>query len=212
MKTNRLFQAVLLAVAVGCLAVTPASAQPKTGTVNLKKVFDGYWKTKQADLQLKDRAGEFQKQSNELIENYKKANEEYKKILDSASDQALATEEREKRKKASETKLMELKDLEVQIGQFDRSAKTNLGEQQRRMRENILKEIQEAVATKAKAAGYSMVWDTAAESINSTPVVVYTTNENDLSEEVLKQLNLNAPADLPKPAEEKPASGSGGKK
>lgn len=212
MKTNRWFQTVLLAVAVGCLAATPASAQPKTGTVNLKKVFDGYWKTKQADLQLKDRAGEFQKQSNELIENYKKANEEYKKILDSASDQALATEEREKRKKASETKLMELKDLEVQIRQFDNSAKSNLGEQQRRMRESILKEIQEAVAAKAKAAGYSLVWDTAAESVNSTPVIVYSSNENDLSDDVLKQLNLNAPADLPKPAEVKPPSGSGGKK
>jgi outer membrane protein len=212
MKKYPLFQAVLLAVAVGCLAAMPAAAQSKTGTVNLKKVFDGYWKTKQADLQLKDRAGEFQKQSNELIENYKKANEDYKKILDSASDQALAAEERDKRKKAAETKLMELKDLETQIGQFDRSAKTNLGEQQRRMRENILKEIQEAVAAKAKAAGYSMVWDTAADSINSTPVIVYSSNENDLSDEVLKQLNLNAPADQPKPAEEKPASGSGGKK
>jgi outer membrane protein len=212
MKKYPLFQAVLLAVAVGCLAAMPAAAQSKTGTVNLKKVFDGYWKTKQADLQLKDRAGEFQKQSNDLIDNYKKANEEYKKVLDSASDQALATEEREKRKKAAETKLMELKDLETQIGQFDRSAKTNLGEQQRRMRENILKEIQEAVAAKAKAAGYSMVWDTAADSINSTPVIVYSSNENDLSDEVLKQLNLNAPADQPKPAEEKPASGSGGKK
>jgi outer membrane protein len=212
MKTYRWFQVILLAAAMGCLAPASANAQTKTGTVNLKKIFDGYWKTKQADVQLKDRAGEFQKQSNELIENYKKANEEYKKVLDSASDQALATEEREKRKKAAETKLMELKDLEVQIGQFDRSAKTTLGEQQRRMRDNILKEIQEAVATKAKAASLSMVWDTAAESVNSTPVVVYTNNDNDISDEVLKQLNLNAPAEQPKPAEEKPASGSGGKK
>lgn len=212
MKKYRLFQAVLLAVAVGCLAATPASGQSKTGSVNLKKVFDGYWKTKQADMQLKDRAGEFQKQSNELIESYKKANKEYKKILDSASDQALASDERDKRKKAAETKLMELKDLEAQIGQFDRSAKSNLGEQQRRMRDSILKEIQEAVAAKAKAAGYSMVWDTAAESVNSTPVIVYSSNENDMSDEVLKQLNLNAPADQPKPAAEKPAGSPGGKK
>jgi hypothetical protein len=48
-----------------------------------------------------------------------------------------------------------------------------------------------------------MVLDTAAETINKTPVFLYTTGENDITDAVLLQLNSNAPAELPK-TEEKP--------
>jgi Skp family chaperone for outer membrane proteins len=49
------------------------------------------------------------------------------------------------------------------------------------------------VNAKAKAAGYSLVFDTASESFNKTPVVVYANGENDLTTNVLAQLNANAP-------------------
>jgi hypothetical protein len=62
------------------------------------------------------------------------------------------------------------------------------------------------VEEKAKAGGYQAVLDTAAESINQTPVVVYTSllgGADDLSDGVLKVLNANSPADAPKKDEEK---------
>jgi outer membrane protein len=185
-----------------CLAV-PMQAQTKTGIINLKKVFDGYWKTKQADSQLKERAGEFDKQRKELIDGYQKANEEYQKLLEGANDQALSADEKDKRKKSAESKLREIKEVETQVNQFDRTARTTLSEQQRRMRDAILREIQDVISTKAKAAGYSMVWDSAAESANNTPVLIYNNGENDISDEVLTQLNTNAPAEFLKPAAEK---------
>ena len=39
-----------------------------------------------------------------------------------------------------------------------------------------------------------MVVDTAAESANATPVILYTNNESDITDDILKQLNLTAPA------------------
>jgi outer membrane protein len=152
---------ILTVIAMVCLAI-PMQAQSKTGLINLKKVFDGYWKTKQADSQLKERAGEFDKQRKELIDGYQKANEEYQKLLDGANDQALSAEERDKRKKSAETKLRDIKEMETQVNQFDRTARTTLSEQQRRMRDAILREIQDVISTKAKAAGFTMIWDTAA--------------------------------------------------
>ena len=65
------------------------------------------------------------------------------------------------------------------------------------MRDSILAEIQDEVKKKAKAAGYTLVVDTAAETINRTPVMVYTSGENDITEEVLTVLNATAPAALP---------------
>ena len=46
-----------------------------------------------------------------------------------------------------------------------------------------------------------MVFDTAADSINQTPVILYSNGENDLTEAVLAQLNIGAPppsGDAPK--------------
>jgi outer membrane protein len=194
------FRSILAAI---CLAVViPAQAETKVGIISLKKVFDGFWKTKQADVQLKERAAEFDKQRKDLIDGYQKANEEYKKLLDSAGDQAVSTEERDKRKKSAETKLREIQEIETQVNQFDRTARATLNEQQRRMRDSILREIQEVIATKAKTAAYSVVLDTAAESVNNTPVLVYNNGENEITEDVLRQLNISAPADFLKTADE----------
>jgi hypothetical protein len=74
------------------------------------------------------------------------------------------------------------------------------------MRESVLRDIRGVVEEKAKVAGYQAVLDTAAESINQTPVVVYTSllgGSDDLSDGVLKALNANAPADAVKKDEEK---------
>ena len=68
-----------------------------------------------------------------------------------------------------------------------------------RMRENILGEIKVAVTAKARAGGYSLVIDAAADTANATTAVVYSSGENDLTDEVLKQLNAGAPIDLTKP-------------
>jgi outer membrane protein len=198
-------QAILAGLAC-FLLVAPVSAQSKYAVIDLKKVFDGYWKTKQADAQLKERGAEFQKQGKDLQESYQKANEEYKKLLDSASDQAIASEEREKRKKTAEAKLRDIQEIETQINQFERSARNQLGELTRRMRDSVLRKIQEVIAAKAKSAGYALVWDTAAESKNETPIIVFSSGENDLSDTVLAELNVDAPAEFLKPAADKPAA------
>jgi Skp family chaperone for outer membrane proteins len=89
--------------------------------------------------------------------------------------------------------LLEIRESEQSIESYRRQAAATLDEQKRRMRDKILTEIKNVVNSKAKAAGYSMVVDTAAESINSTPVVIYTNNENDITDTVLAQLNAAAP-------------------
>jgi outer membrane protein len=171
-----------------------ASAQNRIAIVDLRKVFDEYYKTKAADATLKDRAGDLEKERKALTDQYQKLTEDYKKALDGANDQAVSADEREKRKKTAESKLIEIKELEQNLTQFDRQSRTTLEEQQRRMRDNILTEIKNVINTKAKSGSYSLVVDTAAETINKTPVVMYTNGENDLTVAVLAQLNSGAPA------------------
>ncbi len=168
-------------------------AQNKIATIDLKRVFDGYWKTQQADGSLREKAAEFEKKNKLMVEDYQKATEEYKKVLDSANDAAVSIEEKDKRKKAAEAKLLEINEIEQSIKQFERSARAQISEQQRLMRDKILNEIRELINTKAKAAEYNLVIDTAAESINTTPVILFKSGQADLTDAILTQLNATAP-------------------
>ena len=180
---------------IGLLLLTGPDllAQNKIATIDLKRVFDGYWKTQQADGSLREKAAEFEKKNKLMVEDYQKATEEYKKVLDSANDAAVSIEEKDKRKKAAEAKLLEINEIEQSIKQFERSARAQISEQQRLMRDKILNEIRELINTKAKAAEYNLVIDTAAESINTTPVILFKSGQADLTDAILTQLNATAP-------------------
>lgn len=173
---------------------TQAQAQPKIATVDLRKIFEGYFKTQQADAQLRERGSDAEKQYKGMLDDYQKANEEYKKLVESANDQAVSGDEREKRKKSAEGKIVELNEIEKTLTQFKREKQATFDEQKRRMRDQILREIREQINNRARTAGYTLVLDTSAESINQAPFILFSNNQSDLTEEILSQLNLAAPS------------------
>lgn len=176
-----------------------AWAQTKIGTIDLRKVFDNYWKKKQAEAQLKDRQADMEKEDKNMLEDYKKMKEDYQVLLTSANDQNVTPEERDKRKKAAEDKLKQMKDLEETVRQYETQARNTLLDQSQRTRSKILEEIRNVVNARAKTAGYTLVIDTASESANATPVILFTNNENDITDAIIKELNATAPIEAPKP-------------
>ena len=200
MKTLRI--ATVIACAT-LLAFSAHAADPKIGTIDLQKVFTKYYKTELANAAIQDEVAGLQKDNKALIEEHTKAVDDYKKALDEANNQAVSADEREKRKKEAEGKLIKINDLRQTIDQFERTAKGNIEEKLRQSREKILKEIKEVIATKCKAAGMSMVFDSSTSELGRLPVVLYTNGTNDLTDEILTQLNANAPPDHPKTDEKK---------
>ena len=178
---------------VAGMAVSPAMAQNRIATIDLRKVFDNYWKRQEAEAALKKRGADLDKELQGFNDDYKKLQEEYGKLLDAANDQSVTTEEREKRKGVAEKKLLEIKTSQNTIQTFMDNAREQLDSQKKRMRDNILQDIRTAINAKAKSGGYSMVIDTASESFNQTPVILYTTGENDMTDAILAQLNVGAP-------------------
>jgi len=194
---------IVLLLAVLPILAGSASAQTKIGLIDLRKVFDDYYKTKAADALLKDQAADLQKQEKGLMDQYQKATDDYKKARDDSNNQAVSADEREKRKKSAESSLLEIKRMEDQINQFKRTASTTLEERQHRMRDTILEEIRTVVNAKAKAGNFSMVLDTAAESFNKTPILLYNNGDNDITASVLLQLNASEPGGSTKTSDKK---------
>ena len=108
------------------LLSSSAWAQGRIATIDLRKVFEGYWKTKKADAQLKERAADMEKEHKNMLDDWKKAKDEYQTLLSEANNQTLSFEEREKRKKSAEDKLKQLKETEDTIQQYERQARTTL--------------------------------------------------------------------------------------
>jgi outer membrane protein len=181
-----------------------ALAQQKIAIVDVQKLFNGYWKKKQAEIALNDRKAELEKEDRGFIDDLKQAKDDYQKLLDDADDQAVSDDERARRKQAAADKAKQIQDSQQTIVQFERQSQATLAEQSQRMRENILKEIQAAVNTRAKAGGYALVIDSAAETVNQTPVFLYTEGQDDLTADVLSQLNAGAPIDTTAPATTSP--------
>ncbi|SRR6266404_3046686 len=200
---NWLLRRLLPGLLLASIMSGSALAQSRIATIDLRKVFDNYWKTKQADAALKDRAADMEKEHKNMLEDWKKAKEDYQTLLNSANDQAVSAEERDKRKKSAEDKLKFIKETEETIGQYERQARSTLDEQRRRMRDSILVEIRNVLNARAKSANYGLVIDTAAESVNNTPIVLFSGNDNDVTEDILKQLNAAAPPDAPKADDKK---------
>jgi outer membrane protein len=203
---------VLGGLLIGLLPA-PVWAQGRIATVDLRKVFDKYWKKKQAEEALKERQADMEKEDKNMIEDYKKAKDEYQTLLTGANDSLLSQDERDKRKKAAEDKLKQLKELEDTITQYERQARTTITETSQRTRANLLTEIRNVVTSKSKAGGFALVIDIAAESSSATPIVLFTNNENDITEDVIAQLNATAPAETPTKVEDKSTEKKdGGKK
>ncbi|MEI7535515.1 MAG: OmpH family outer membrane protein [Verrucomicrobiae bacterium] len=184
----------ILTIALLVVTVVSASAETKVASVDMKKLFNGYYKTKLAQASLETRKTELRKEIKDMADGLEKSQAAYKQLLDQASDPAISNDERTKRKQATADKAKEIGNSRAAIEQFQRQAEAQLADQSQRMSANLVGEIQKAVAEKAKAGGYSFVMNSA-----SVEVVVFASTDNDLTATVLAQLNAGAPIDVAAP-------------
>jgi outer membrane protein len=186
----------LIALAAALVAVTAsAHAQAKIATVDMKKLFNNYYKTKMAMSALEKSKADATKDIKDMAENLDKAKAEYKQLLDQANDQAISADERDKRKLAAAEKLKDINNMQVALEQFQRQAQAQIADKSQRMSQNLLAAIQKTVADKAKAGGYVLV-------VNSTnpDAIVYSSSDTDITDSVLASLNEGAPIDVTQPS------------
>ena len=194
MKMN--LKIILCFAAVLALSTPATLAQGKVGVVDLRILFEGYYKTKQADAKIKERAAELDQEREEMINSLRQEEEEYRKADELTKDLSVSAEEAQRRKTVATDMLKKLQERQQNIASWERQATATIQEQQARMRARVLEEIQTEVNAIAKRDGFYMVIDKDATSINQTKVLIYHNGENDITDQVLANLNAGAPAGL----------------
>ena len=186
---------ILTVILVLFTHVTLAQVKPALAiaTVSLDKVYNGYWKKDQEYEKLKkkqeDNRGKIEKYNAELS----KEGDALQRMIQRLRDPNLTSAEKAKRQQQVADKQRAFQQLQQSIQSAQNSARQDLELELRKVRKGIIEEIQQVVAAKAKAKGYGLVLDKSGQSAAIAPIVVFSVDGNDLTEEVLEQLNLSAP-------------------
>lgn len=198
-----------LPLVAALLAISPAAALAqsgltiKVGTVDMKKVFESYYKTKDAEAKINEARNTAKKELEERMEEVKKVGEDVKKLEEDISKPELSKDAKETkmRQRADQIGIYQSKTREIQ--EFQSSREKQLQEQSVRMRGGIVEEINKVIADKVKADNFDLVIDKSGPSLNGVPVILYAKESYDFTTEVVTTLNKNrgtteaAPAALP---------------
>ncbi len=157
--------------------------------IDLDHVFNEFYKTQLADAQLREKAEEFNAERTQLVEEYEAMNEQFNEARTAAQDTALSESVRNQRRNEAEELLVEIREFEGRIQNFDQTRRQQLEEQGRRMRTRIVDEIQEEVRRYARSQGYQAVIDSSGQSLNAIESVLYVDSRLDITEPILETLN-----------------------
>jgi len=166
-----------------------ASAQTRVGTVDMKKVFENYYKTKDAEQRINEDRNAAKKELDDRTESYKKAVEEVKKLNDEIQRPELSKEGKEAKSKQRDEKVTDLNVMQREIQEFQQTREKQLQERSVRMRSGIVDEIMKVVNDRVKAEQFDIVFDRSGPSLNGVPVLLFAKESYDFTTDVVTTLN-----------------------
>jgi outer membrane protein len=187
----------LLSVAIiATLALPVASfAQGlKVGTVDMNRAFKEYNKTKDAEAKINEAKNSAKKEYDDRAESYKKALDEINKLNQQLEAPALSADAKTAKAKERDEKIANIKNMEREINEFRQTRERQLQEQALRMREGIVKEITDVVMERVRANNLDLVFDKSGMSLNGVPLLMYSRDNVEFTNDIVTALNKNAPA------------------
>ncbi len=178
-------------------AATTHAADIKFGVVDMSKAFSEFHKTKDAADKFKTNIDKAQKEMNDRWSVYKNLMNDMQKLKKEASDPIMTPDARAKRAAEFEDKAKELRSLEQEIGEAQNRRTNLLKQDDMQIRKGIYDEILVVVRDKAKAEGYDFIFDKSGMSLSTVPVLIYYKDAVDISDQIIVELNKNAPAAAP---------------
>jgi outer membrane protein len=177
--------ALTLAFPIGAFA----QGTLKIGTVDMQRAFKEYNKTKDAEQRINDAKNSAKKEYDDRAEAYKKALDEINNLNKQLESPALSADKKTQTAKERDDKIANIKNMEREISDFRQTRERQLQEQLMRMREGIVKEITDVVMEKVKASNLDMVFDKSGMSINGVPVLMYSHDNIDFTNDIIAVLN-----------------------
>src|SRR3954453_17293817 len=181
---------LLLTVAAAFALPAAGFAQGlKIGTVDMNRAFKEYTKTKDAEKKINEAKDSAKKEYDDRADAYKKSLDEINKLNQQLDSPALAGDKKTQLAKERDEKIANIKNMERENNEFRQTRERQLQEQALRMREGIVKEISDVVMDKVKANNLDLVFDKSGMSLNGVPLLMYSKNNVEFTNDVITVLN-----------------------
>src|SRR6201997_1215658 len=190
----------LLFLTFASLLVLPIAVRAqgmKIGTVDMNRTFREYNKTKDAEAKINDAKNQAKKEYDERADAYKKALDDVNNLNKQLEAPALSADAKAQKAKERDDKISNIKNMEREITEFRQTRERQLQEQALRMREGIVKEITDIVMDKVKTSHLDLVFDKSGMSMNMVPVLMYSPENLDFTNDVVAALNKPGRASSP---------------
>ncbi len=193
MKLRNLF----LSLALSLMAAGSVSAQSpmKIAVVDMKRVFQEYHKTKDAEKKVNEDKSKAKKDLDTRSNQYQTLVGEWDKASKIVQDKLVNAELKAQKQQEMQKLTSEIKALEREIDEFRRRREQQLQEQVMRMRKGLLDDIAEQVEGKSKKDNYDLVFDKSGVSPSGVKFLLHSKDAVDITNEILADLNKNAPKD-----------------
>ncbi|YCM45931.1 OmpH family outer membrane protein [Verrucomicrobiaceae bacterium 227] len=193
-RSIRTFPALLLSFS---LAISSASAELKVAMVDMTTLLNNYHKTKTAELEDKVNRDAIKKGDIARATEMQAKGEELRKLGVDFRDPQLSPEKR--KAIAAEAKGMQetLEILKKEREEYLERSSRALNEKMVGLMDEIRTEVIEAVNKHAEGAEVDYVFDESGLTTTQVPFIVYVRNRVDITADVLKLLNKDAPDTSP---------------
>src|SRR5437899_10626621 len=179
----------LFALMLGFPLAAFAQGTLKIGTVDMQHAFKEYNKNKEAEAKINEAKNAARKEYDDRAEDYKKALDEINNLNKQLESPALSADKKTQSAKERDDKIAKIKSMEREISDFRQTRERQLQDQLMRMREGIVKDIPEGEMEKVKANNLDLVFDKSGMSINGVPVLMYSHDNIDFTNDVIAVLN-----------------------
>lgn len=202
----------LLSVAVfGALSLA-ASAQPavKLLVVDMAKLYDGHYKTIEQNAKIQADDAKAQEEVDKMNKEGNSLVEEYKSLNDQSNNPTLTTEAKSKAQAEAQKKLEAIQTKQREVQGFIQNTRNSLGQRLNTFRSLMLEEISKLATEVAKRKGGTVLLDKAGPTGIGISNLIYADAGFDITEDVLKEINKDRPANAPTAPAAAPAGSSGG--
>jgi Skp family chaperone for outer membrane proteins len=180
-------QVALAGALMGLLAWTVRAAD--TAYVNMETLFEGYYKTLRANAGFEQKKKDFEQRLEILRDELRTMVGETKKVEEEAESELLNQSARDEARNKLRLKVERLRAKEDEFGQFRRSGMADLNRSRLVTEEELIKDLSQFVRTYCKGKGFRLVYDINGRSLNRMPVLLVYPEEEEITAELLAELN-----------------------
>ncbi|MDI1320638.1 MAG: OmpH family outer membrane protein, partial [bacterium] len=162
-----------------------AAPDVKLVVVDMAKVYDGHYKTEEANAKFRDAEQKAQEQMEELNKQGQSLVDEYKELVEQAKSTLLTSEARGKIEAEVQRKYEDVQRKNGEVQNFRSNTARSLQQRINTHKSLLLEEITKVVNEIARAQGATLVVDKSGPSLFGIPSVLYADASYDITEAVI---------------------------